>query len=195
MAEKQKEKKVKKEKKEPRERTAPNPLPYIIVFAILFIIACILLSWVLYNFNKESECGGNQKIWCTDNFGCTNACNGDENNCTTTGISADDGSGNSIVTNKAGTVNTCFCQNKSTTTPGIGVTNISSCIFGDPTGSGAQYCNNPPNSEAGSCQCSLDGAPNCFNGCATNAEKLPTTNCCKQDAGVVACPLAPGNTG
>jgi hypothetical protein len=182
---------AKEKKKEPRERTAANPLPYLITFVILFIIACILLTWVLDVFNKETECGANPNIWCSDSFLCEKQCTiGSDNQCRADAITKDAG-GQAVVTNNAGLVDPCYCQNINNNG---NVEGIAGCLFG-PTGFNAQYCNSDPSAGGASCDCPLSSSTtqNCFSTCPTNRSELPKTNCCAN--GSSGCPLAPGNTG
>jgi len=51
-----------------------DPLPYIIAFAILFLISLGLLTWVLDVWNKANECAVFPNIWCSDNWTCNNSC-------------------------------------------------------------------------------------------------------------------------
>lgn len=45
-------------------------IPYIIVFAVLFIISLILLTWMLDVWYKSRTCQYNSEIWCSDNWIC-----------------------------------------------------------------------------------------------------------------------------
>ena len=59
-----------------------NPLPYVIIFAILFIIALGVLGWVLDVWYKANQCFLYPNIWCSDNWTCNNSCpTGFANSC------------------------------------------------------------------------------------------------------------------
>ena len=63
-------------------KKTPDPLPYVIIFAILFIIALISVTWLLDVQNKSTQCALYPNYWCADNWTCNNACSGN------TGISS-----------------------------------------------------------------------------------------------------------
>lgn len=56
---------------------SPNPtnvLPYVIIFAILFLITLCVLTWVLDVFYKSYNCNSSPNIWCYDTWTCHNNC-------------------------------------------------------------------------------------------------------------------------
>lgn len=76
------------------QKKASNQLPYIIVFAILFLISLGVLSWVLDVYNKTHQCNLYPDYWCDDRWTCNTACPADNvaNSCfknlTTTGLAS-----------------------------------------------------------------------------------------------------------
>ena len=130
-----------------------DPLPYIVVFAILFYISLGLLTWVLYEFNKAWQCPLNPNIWCADDFTCTNSCS----------------EGNS----NGQPVNSCFIS--------VRDSGLASCLFG-PMTSGATACF-AYESTASSCICSnIMTSPttnSCFNSCPLHLADVPDSiSCC-----------------
>lgn len=60
-----------------------DPLPYIITFAVLFLISLGVLTWVLDELFKSHECVLHPNIWCSDNWTCSSSCptGGGQNEC------------------------------------------------------------------------------------------------------------------
>ena len=133
-----------------------DPLPYIIVFAILYFISLGVLTWVLFEFNKSWQCPLNPNIWCADDFTCTNSCS---------------------VTPAGQPVNSCFED--------VGTSGLASCLFG-PTAPGATVCltYSDPDNPAGdpACPCPQlmmsSTTQNCFNGCSLYLEDVPAEVAC-----------------
>lgn len=125
-----------------------DPLPYVIVFAILFLISLGLLTWVLSLWYKADQCGKNPNIWCSDTWSCNNnRCLGYNycfENIGATGLASCLYGPNSV----AATV----CYNLETT--------------GD---TGATLCDCPQN---------LQNVQNCFSGCGTRISGSVTKCCC-----------------
>lgn len=159
------------------KKHAANPLPYIIVFAILFLIGLGVLTWFLGVFYKAHECSIYPNIWCSDTWTCGTT------GCTTSGGHA---------------VNTCFNN--------VGITGLASCLFG-PNVSGATACFFTPTSPTGitggtagtggelTCDCpsGMSGISNCFNGCVQSLDQLdPTTLCCCNNPAIPACLASKG---
>jgi len=124
----------------PTKKRSADPLPYIIVFAILFLCSLITLTWVLDVWYKQNQCGLYPNIWCSDAWTCNNTCE--------TGTSG---------------INTCFTQATGLASCLFGPNSaIANTCFYPPTestgGTGLL------------CECTPDmqGAPNCFRNCATN---------------------------
>ena len=166
-----------------KKKTA-NPLPYIIVFAILFLIILGLLTWVLDIFYKNHQCTLYPNIWCSDNWSCNNVCPG----------------GTSPVANGL-PVNPCFGNTAYVGPTGEGGTGLASCIFG-PTAMGATACfvtpsGGPPTGGTGlSCDCipEMSFTQNCFSGCAINLTSVTGTTggsgspvCCCNDLNNPVC--------
>lgn len=53
---------------------AVNPLPYIITFGILVIIALAALTWMLSQWYRETQCVLDPNIWCSDQWTCNRSC-------------------------------------------------------------------------------------------------------------------------
>ncbi|CAH6421708.1 Hypothetical protein HVR_LOCUS1348 [uncultured virus] len=174
----------------PTKKKSADPLPYIIIFAILFLIALGLLTWVLGTFYKSHACSLYPNIWCSDNWSCNTVCPG----------------GNNPVSPQGQPVNPCF-GNAAYVGPGGGsASGLSSCIFG-PTAMGATACfATPSGGDTGgggtglACDCptGMSGIQNCFNGCAINLTSIPTgaaATCCCNDPNNPACAAVTGATG
>jgi hypothetical protein len=158
-----------KETKEPKgsEKVPPgqtkkkgaNPLPYIIIFAILFLVALGVLTWALSVFYKASQCNLDPNIWCSDNWTCQTACPStdpnDPNTCYTP-----------LAPNGAGPVDPCFCKNIS---PDGGVTGMAGCIN--------TQINNYCTAESCACPDPIAGANNCLNGCPNTLGKVNPSEC------------------
>lgn len=160
------------------KKNKPNPLPYIIIFAILFLIALGVLTWVLSVFYKSYGCNYYPNIWCSDNWVC-------QNNCT-----------NGIITGTNIPANSCFTN---ATVPGL-----ASCLYG-PNAPGATVCLNPPTNGpstggtglACNCPTGMEGSQvmNCFNGCGSNLDSIQTPGtpvCCCNDPNNPNCAFANG---
>lgn len=165
----EKDKKNKKDTK-PGEPLGPggkkevNQLPYIIVFAILFLVSLILITWVLDVGYKANSCGLDANIWCADDWTCnTPTCD------------------KAPVSNLP--ISPCFHS--------VGLTGLASCLYG-PDSLFAKDCKNC--TTAGgcatggvACHCptgmaydpnnpedDVNTAMNCLNNCAINV-KFPTS--------------------
>lgn len=55
-------------------KKSADPLPYIITFAVLFLVALAVLTWTLDIWSKAHECGLDPNIWCSDNWRCNSNC-------------------------------------------------------------------------------------------------------------------------
>ena len=141
--------------KKPQQKKGANPLPYIISFAVLFVVTLVVLTWVLDVFYKAQACGTYPNIWCSDTWTCTNNCPG--------------------AVNPSGyPVSQCF--------ENVGTTGLSSCLFG-PNAAGATACYFTPSGDGGlSCDCvaSMQNTPNCYSGCAQSLDDITGPCCCDQ---------------
>lgn len=155
-----------------------DPLPYIIVFAILFIIALGVFTWFLGIFYKDHACTLYPNIWCSDNWTCTTSCTGS-------------------VNPQGKPVSVCFAS--------IGSTGLASCLYG-PNAPGATVCLTapplgPPTGGTGlACSCptgmSNSSVLNCFNGCAINLASVGQTGaCCCSDPSNPKCAVGPDGKG
>lgn len=150
------------------KKKSPNIVPYIISFAILFLISLLVLTWVLDVFNKSYGCTYQPNIWCSDSWRCQNLC---------------------TTTSNGKPVNSCFNQTFAT-----GPTGLASCLFG-PNSPGATACFFPPEGDdptAVACDCpsTLKGTnvQNCFNNCARDTSSVGgTATCCCNDINNLAC--------
>lgn len=160
------------------KKKAANPLPYIIVFAILFLIALGVLTWVLDVFYKSYQCGYYPNIWCSDNWTCQTKCNG-------------------VIPGTDIYPNPCFGTPGSTGS--LSPTGLASCLFG-PDAPGALVCFTPPTGGTGvacSCPTGMSGPPvlNCFNGCGIDLDSISapgTPVCCCNDQNNPNCAMSNG---
>lgn len=169
------------------KKKSADPLPYIISFAILFLIALGVLTWVLSVFYKSYGCSYYPNIWCSDTWTCQSTCS--------SGFIP----GTRIVPNP------CFGSPGSSGS--IGPTGLASCLFG-PDSNTATVCffaptGGPPEGGTGlSCACpaAMQGPNvlNCFNGCGLGLESVqqPTSGqnskfCCCNDPSIPACAITP----
>jgi hypothetical protein len=142
-------------------------IPYIIVFAVLFIISLILLTWMLDVWYKSRTCQYNSEIWCSDNWICNTRAvdngSGVFSTCPPNSSGENDGSIN-IYSN-------CFT---SADKPGLasclfGLTSYIETVCGGSGSTGEQKCGCPP------ADLYTDGTGS--NNCLLNCDK-PNDNCC-----------------
>ena len=98
------------------EKRKADPLLYIIIFAILFLITLGLLTWVLDVYNKQLQCAANPNLWCSDKWTCTQTCQLDPN------TNACVPPQNQFQTGQPTPVNPCFCA-------ALGTTRLASCFY------------------------------------------------------------------
>jgi hypothetical protein len=148
-----------------------NPLPYIIVFIILFITSLIVLTWMLDVFNKNIQCTMEPNIWCSDEWYCQSACTG----------------GQSVE----GPVSSCYENAGPSGTVGYtGITGLANCLFG-PNAPGATVCFEQPaqtGATALACDCPTilqSGVGSCLSGCPLNLNSVnnATVCCCNEGPG------------
>lgn len=145
-----------------------NPLPYIIIFAILFIIALIALTWALSVYNKVQGCYTNPNIWCNDNWQCTTPCTKEGvsacfNNVTTEGLASclygPKAEGPTICLNTPPgsdpTATSCTCPTEL-------MAGVPNCFAGCTAPSNGVIGNLPPGSTQ--CCCCGEGCPPCGEG-------------------------------
>jgi hypothetical protein len=132
----------------------PDPLPYIIAFAFLFIIMLGTLTWTLDVWNKANACSGLPGIWCADTWTCNTAA-------------------------PCGTptpVNICFNSN--------GTTGLASCLYGVDSELATRCFTPPTGGTGTSCDCiaPLQASKfNCLAGCGTDfgpSSALGAACCC-----------------
>lgn len=146
------------------KKKGANPLPYIIIFALLFLVALGVLSWALSVFYKASQCNLDPTIWCSDNWTCQNACTlsnpDDSNTCQTSGGQP---------------VDPCFCKNINSSG---GITGMASCI----TTAINSYCAASPDPTTGDCACPapINAASNCLKGCPNQLSQVNPNICTTQ---------------
>lgn len=142
---------------------APSILPYVIVFAILVIIAMVAATWTIYQFNLLNGCNNNPNIWCADNYTCNNSC---PNGVSPAGLP----------------VSPCFTN--------VGPTGLASCLFG-PDSLTASVCLVPPDDGGTACDCPTElqsTTNNCFTGCPSKFSQVdPSTVCCVKGSTNPAC--------
>ena len=158
-----------------------NPLPYILVFAFLFLILLAILTYLLVQFKRLQSCQTNPGIWCDDSWTCSQSC--------TPTIGPDGRPAGRTL--QGGIVSVCFVNIKST--------GLASCLFG-PTADGATTCLGGPETQPGqtTCNCPLLTAtdPNsCLKGCPLSIGGVaPNVPCCFKGSTNPACAVQPTTT-
>ena len=150
-------------------------LPYVITFAVLFLISLGVLTWALDLYNKSQQCAANPNIWCWDDWKCNNNCtvaNGFQNpNNSPIGANAPYTTSTEVQTTAA--VSGCYINAANNT-------GLSSCLFGSDNyyadlcilGSNTNGIGDIPAGQTGGTSCnppanfSTSSFPNCF-GCNT----------------------------
>lgn len=156
----------------PTKKKSADPLPYLIVFAILFLILLAVLTWVLDLYNKAHKCPLEPNIWCFDDWVCNNNCTG--------GVDA-----------QGRSVSTCFEQ---ATSP----TGLASCLYG-PQSNTASLCFTPPTTGTGglACDCTPEMTStrsNCLSNCPSTLDDVPTDAvCCTTGSTNPACQTSSNN--
>lgn len=155
-----------------------NMVPYLIIFAILFVVMLVVMSWAIDVYYKNHSCQFKPDIWCFDDWSCNTSCQKN---------------GPNTVNPSGLPVSDCYYD--------VGPTGLASCLYG-PESLSAKYCLYPPGTlgatgdkEANepSCDCpqSLVEAKNCFSGCSTSISELPNNQqqgyCCCSDPNNPAC--------
>lgn len=149
-----------------------DPLIYIIVFFILFLIMLAILSWALDVWYKGNQCSLNPNAWCFDDWRCETVC----------------------VTGQAPpNISDCFYQPFA-----VGPTGLFQCLIGVDSVVG-QLCFTPPENQphTPSCDCVLSGSaePNsCMAGCPRHPGQVPSGSlccCCPGSAGCANTTLPP----
>lgn len=132
-----------------------DPLPYVIIFAILFIVALIVTTWVIGTWYQSYQCASDPNIWCSDTWVCNTPC--------PTGTSE---------------ISPCYSMNAATGLAsclyGPNSMLATVCLTTAPTGgtgtTGTHVCN---------CPSLTANAQNCLAGCALSLAAVPSgTNCC-----------------
>ncbi len=130
-----------------------NILIYIIIFAILFLIALSVLTWVLYLMNINYICESNPNIWCADDWVCNSTCS-------------------------LQSASPCFSQPNATNGTGL-----AGCLFGPTSAIAMTCFNTPTGSSSNtSCSCpaaTVSSTSNCLSGCAGRLGSVnPNAVCC-----------------
>lgn len=144
------------ESKPKSTRATAEPLPYIIAFAILFLILLAVLTWTIDLYNKAHKCELEPNIWCFDTWQCNNNCAGSTNN---------DGQ----------PVNACFDN-------ATGPTGLASCLFG-PDSTQASLCFTPPNTGTNELACACteeltNTRSSCLANCPQSLGDVPADAVC-----------------
>lgn len=135
----------------PSTKQSADPLPYIAVFAVLFLIALAVLTWTLDVWFKAQACGLDPNIWCSDNWRCNSDCSPSDN------------------------YNACFLHGTNPTglascLYGPNAPGATACFVPPTEGTTGLSCD---------CPDSMVNAPSCFSNCArTLGDMAPTTGCC-----------------
>lgn len=130
------------------KRQTADPLPYIIIFAILFLVALGILTWTLDMWYKQHQCALHPNIWCSDNWTCNNPC--------PTGYT-----GNQCFVNLGPTgLASCIY--------GPSAAGATACL-NPPAETGGTAC---------SCPTGIQSANNCFIGCAGRLSDVAGSDCC-----------------
>ena len=147
-----------------QQETVADPLPYFIVFGILFIIALVALTWAISVWYRQFQCSIYPNIWCSDSWTCNSSCG-----------------------NTRPDINTCFDNIQSTglasclygpNAPGAHV------CFAAPTGCSGSSC------LACDCPTGMTNIPNCFSGCARTLSSVAGSQakcCCKSGNNCTPC--------
>lgn len=155
------------------QRETADPLPYVIVFALLVFIWLAIVTWTLDVWFKANQCASLPGIWCSDTWTCNNSCPTGPN------------------------TNPCF------TAFGTAANGLASCIWGPNAPGATVCLFAPTGGTAGttaadevSCTCTtgMQLAPNCFSACAQNLSSIDTSisQCCCCP-GMVGCPWGQDN--
>ena len=140
----------------------PNPLPYIIVFAFLFVIGLIALTWTLDVWYKANQCVTFPNVWCSDTWVCNNSCpTGEFNACFastgTTGLASCLFGPNSAVANVCFNIPSGDTGLSCTCSTGMAATNncFSGCAqnFDSITGNPICCCKEGPNCTPNAAEC------------------------------------------
>ena len=129
-------------------RQIADPLPYIIIFGILFLVALVAFTWMLDMWYKANQCFLYPNIWCSDNWTCNNSC--------PTGLNVSECFINLGPTGLA----SCLYGPDA---PGARV-----CLT-PPSETGGVAC---------PCPAEMQGIANCFSGCAQNLNTTTGSVCC-----------------
>lgn len=132
-------------------KRSADPLPYIITFAVLFLIALAVLTWTLDIWSKAHSCGLDPNIWCSDNWRCNSNCSPADNfnPCFQHG------------TNPTGLASCLYGPNASGAT---------ACFVPPTSGITGLSCD---------CPSGMENSTNCFSQCASNfGDMAPNTGCC-----------------
>jgi hypothetical protein len=113
-----------------------NPIPYLITFAILFLILLGVFTWALSIWYKEFQCGSNPNIWCNDDWTCARTCTSEP-------------------------VNDCFKNNNQ---PGL-ASCLYGPNSAAATACYTVPDSNDPNIPACTCPTTMENTSNCFSGC------------------------------
>ena len=145
-----------------------NPLPYVIVFAILVIALLVVLAWFLSLLNKNKECSYSPKMMCSNEWRCeTNCPTGSNHNVCFENGTRNVGLAECLI--GLGSTTNDYCQSR----PGVSIH--------DPF-----------------CDCIVDSGLNCMSGCPRKFGDMTTPICCcvPGSAGCPAtneCPWMTGN--
>lgn len=137
-----------------------DPLPYVIGWAILFLVFLSLLTWSIGLNYKATQCIGNPMIWCSDNWVCNNK-----------------------TCSKGNTVSPCFSQIGETGLAsclyGPSAAGATACY--------APPANTTDDTSALACNCPhpLTSTLNCFSGCGSNIYNISDIQ--KSDGGCCGC--------
>lgn len=149
------------------KKAIADPLPYIIVFAIMVLVALGVLTWTLSVWYKTSQCAVYPNVWCSNNWTCNNSCAG------TTGF------------------NSCF------TDYGTGTTGLALCLMGPDSTQGQLCFQMPTGGTGDdvSCDCipEIQKAQNCFSQCAQDFKSMGASTQCCCCPGTDGCPWSEDN--
>ena len=93
---------------ETSKKASANPLPYVIVFAILFLVGLVALTWTLGVYYKANQCAIYPNIWCADNWVCNNTCGGGFTGNACFGLSGSTGLSSCLFGPNSTTAQVCF---------------------------------------------------------------------------------------
>jgi len=154
-----------------------DPLIFIIVFAILFVILLILTTYYLDLNNRLLGCQFKPNIWCFNDWTCPSQ-SGGAPACEGKPVCPSDAPPTSNC------VNVCYTNNGTINSLGQSATGLLDCLVG-PNSQAAKVCGGvPANPNEPACGCDIATTNSCFSNCPSGVKSdqglNPDTVCCVQ---------------